>query len=240
MAVPSEKVKARTYYHGTDSAQTAEKIIADQCLKAPEVVNLDARYGQSFQRPQAGRIYLTPSLRYAVIYALGGSYAGQQMPEWYFQKPGRTQYGYLFTVPGSSLEDIEPDEDQVGDIPNIARNALAGSPVSDYNDHPEIQTTLATDPDHARRISHNVGRHFTPTMDKKSREGISAWHSKAGKRAVKHMSPSERVQVAELGTSIAAQQACIPFTQVWRIDKRRSAELKRDCSNFYEVAERVA
>ena len=46
------------------------------------------------------------------------------------------------------------------------------------------------------------------------------------------------VELIELGAHVA-HTGPLRFSQAWKIDKRHSAELAQDASNFFEIAERV-
>lgn len=233
MATPTDRVTARTYYHGTSDSEIGQKIVADGILKSPEIEDLNKRYGQSHLRPVEGRVYLSPSLRYAIIYALGGVFAGTDMPDSRRGKGG--DYGYLFVVDGKSLTDVEPDEDTLGGL--IGK--LSHLDPSEYDDHPELTAALRADPDLVARLAGMLPSYLTPTMLRNVKDGRYAWYAKAGKRLLKLLPPSIRVKVAELGSAIGAQSS-VPWTSAWRIAKSRSAELKKDGSNFFEVAEKVS
>src|SRR5690606_6963166 len=114
MAVPTEPIKTRTYYHGSSKQANGEKILQDGQLIAPQIEDLDTRYGKAHLRQDDGRVYMTPELRYAVTYALGASMAVHAMPESFIKRDGR--YGYLFSVAGADIADVEPDEDTLGGL----------------------------------------------------------------------------------------------------------------------------
>ena len=234
MAAPTAPIHARTYYHGTDKDEIGQKILADGHLKAPEIADLDKRYGHAHQRPVEGRTYLSPSIRYAVIYALGGAYAGHTPPP--TMSKGST--GYVFVVDGKEITDVEPDEDSLGGLVSKLVN-LGDTRFDEYDDHPEFTKALRADPSTAARLSSEIKSILTPNMYKKSCDGECAWQSKSGKRLLKALPSWLRTKVAEFGSSVGVQSS-IPWSQAWRIDKRRSAELKKDGSNFFDVAERIA
>lgn len=54
---------------------------------------------------------MSPSLRYAIIYCLGGDMLGHEPPEIKLKDP----YGYLFEIQNVDMSNLQPDEDSVGE-----------------------------------------------------------------------------------------------------------------------------
>ena len=101
---------SNVYYHGTDSEQAAINIMQNG-IQPRNVVEPDYR-GRSWMAPPKGRVYITPSLAYAAIYALGANAFGSSFPN--VLKNG--EYGYIFEVSGAQLAgDVQPDEDSIGE-----------------------------------------------------------------------------------------------------------------------------
>jgi len=98
----------KTYYHGTPTEKAAKGILR----KGIQPPDLTTRKGPL--RPVEGRVYITPELKYGIIYALGADMAGsREYPERFWQG---SEYGYLFVIPGRELREIHPDEDSVGEM----------------------------------------------------------------------------------------------------------------------------
>jgi len=105
MAAPLEKHLAGVYYHGTSKAAQGESIFKSG-IQPPDLTFKP----KTHLTPVPGKVYITPELRYAVIYCLGGDMAGHNIPETW------DKVGYLFEIPGSALHDIQPDEDSIGEL----------------------------------------------------------------------------------------------------------------------------
>lgn len=236
MAAAPASLSTRTYYHGTSKQTVGEKILADGAIKAPEIADLDSRYGKSNQRPVDGRAYLSPSLRYAVIYAIGANMAGSKLPDSFIERGG--QLGYLFVVDGKEIKDVEPDEDQLGAlVSKLAR--LDDTRYDDIDDHPELTAGLRSNRDLVASLSHQIKRSLTPNMYQRAGQGDASWQSKAGKRLLRQLPDYLRTKIAELGSSISIPSA-VPWAEAWSFDKNRCQELKRDCTNFFDIAQKVA
>ncbi len=237
MAQPGSVTQTTRYYHGVSKQATGEKIVADGELRLPSTDEIDKRYGQRYQRP-AGGVYLTPQLRYAVIYALGGQTMGSVDP----RKP--SGYGYLFVVDGSQLTDVEPDEDVLGEL--IWSLGTRGSFAADkaqydqHTDHAELLHAIRADPALLGELQDAFERHTTAHTRAQAEAGEAIWQSKAGKQLVRGLPPALRSRLVDLGSHLSARQATVPWSEAWRILKSDSAKLDRAASNFFEVAERVA
>ncbi len=227
MAMPRPKDLARTYYHGT-SKEKAGKAIMRKGIQPPDltlrpVTNLT---------PVAGKVYLTPDIGYATIYALGGSMIGHDMSGMVKPKGRGDRYGYLFVVSGKQLKGIQPDEDSVGEMiyDGTAPMWLVDMVEAALAD--EWTTDVAEDPE--------TGEEFDmprPVMDA-LRDGEYEYFALAGKTALADMTDAEKLELIDLGAHVAHTGKIKP-KQAWRIDKLRSLELKADASNFFKIAEKV-
>ena len=205
--------RSKTYYHGTSKIQDATKIMREG-LVPPE---LNGR--KDFLTPVQGKVYLTSKLEYAMIYALGGDVAGHDSGHMFRDE---NFYGYLFVIPGENLaDDIQPDEDFVGEQVGNALN-------NDANMDPQLRTWLKN---YALTL-------LTENQIRKVKEGEYIYYAAAGKKLLKKLPPKVIDALIDAGAAIAHTGKVMP-TEVWRIDRRRSIELKRDGSNFFKIAERV-
>lgn len=202
--VPGADLKARVYYHGTTKLDAALSILRDG-IQPQSVMTPKAQMA-----PVQGRVYLTPNLSYAMIYALGGDMAGSEFSPQMLEFRGGA-YGYVFALRGDELRDIQPDEDSIGEWV--------------YNkDGPSWLKYLAQ-------------RYLTPRQYQKVLEGEYAYWAQAGKKLVKVLTPAQQTELIQLGAHIANAGPVAPY-EAWRIDRRRSKELKRDGSNFFDIAEK--
>lgn len=200
-------LRDRVYYHGTARTASAEAIWRDG-IKPPEIKRPRGQLA-----PVQGRVYLTPHISYAMMYALGGDVAGTTTGGWAadrFSDP----YGYVFAVRGNDLSAIQPDEDSVGEMVWQAGRGEIGVPW-------------------LWRLAVNK---LTDNQLRKVKEGEYAYWAQAGKKLVKLMSPAQQEELVRLGAHVAQVGSVMPFA-AWRLDRRRMAELKRDGSNFFDIAE---
>lgn len=200
-------LRDRVYYHGTARTASAEAIWRDG-IKPPEVKKPRGRMA-----PVQGRVYLTPDISYAMIYALGANMAGSEPGEYLLGRFG-DPFGYVFAVRGSDLSAIQPDEDSVGEM---------------VHDHIHGKIDVAW-------LGNKAAVYLTDNQLRKVKEGDYSYWAQAGKKLVKLMSPAQQEELVRLGAHVAQVGSVMPFA-AWRIDRRRMAELKRDGSNFFDIAE---
>lgn len=236
-------VCAATYYHGTDREDLARRIAAEGIQPRDVTLVADPK-SRTMLAPVAGRVYVTPEVRYGQIYALGGVFAGYSpqgtngtLPATYWRGNGR--YGYLFEVPGADLCDVEPDEDLVGEA--MARSLAPMRPeVSEHDDHPRLTRALMADANKRAELAWLARKVATPRQLSGMRDGFTSSMATAGKRALrsKLMSPELRLWLVESGASLSHRGPLRP-TRAWRVDKQWASRLRRDGSNFFAVAEDV-
>lgn len=159
--------------------------------------------------PVKGKTYITPHLHYGQIYAIGGDMAGHK-----WDKQG---HGYLFTVKGEHLQHIQPDEDSVGEM--AAKHARGEA----HQDLPFLGTMM---------------RSLNPSTQKKMKEGWYAQWASGGKQMLRQMSDAHKHALIDRGAHIA-HDGPLPIDQAWKIDKSKTHLLKKDGSNFFDIAERV-
>lgn len=209
-AAPSENLRNMILYHGTIGTPNA-KLIMKQGLKGQET------QGLSLMSPVANRAYLSQDLRYAIIYAIGGDMLGHEMR---IAKEDKDPYGYVFLVKGENIEDIQPDEDSVGEF---LYNILRKSDLS----HEE------------RTIRDFLMLAVSPVQLKRIKEGEYAYFASGGKRALKSMPDWMKHYLIDNAKSHVAATGKLMPSEVWRIDRRKTINLKKDGSNFFEVAKKV-
>jgi hypothetical protein len=235
MTAPYGTPQQGRYYHGTASQQAANSILGDGYLKGAEV------QGRSQLSPVANRVYLTPSLEYAIIYALGGVFMGHDMPETRMDGDRRSGYfGFLFVIDGKDLHDIQPDEDSVGSwlsdngdgiYEQRIRNGQTYNQLTDYK--PKFDRE-----DPRYYLWYRVRRCFTDKQFWEAMQGVVAYQAAGGKRALKMLNDQDKLMLINDGSHVS-HAGQIGFSECWRIDKRRSKELTKDGSNFFDIAERM-
>lgn len=167
--------KDKTYYHGFGLKGNLESIIKDG-LKAPE---LKPGRGNALT-PVRGKVYITPELKYAIIYCIGGDMLGIKLRDSEIEK---TPKGYLCIISGKKLLDIQPDEDSIGEMI--------------YKKKPEWLLKMAQN-------------NLTPNQYKNVMNGeYDAW-AVAGKKLVKIMSDNQKYELIDNGAHVAHEGNILP------------------------------
>ena len=228
MAMPREVDLAKTYYHGTSKEENAKNILQNG-IQPPDLT-LKKKHKLT---PVKGKVYITPALDYALIYALGANMIGQDMSKDSDITVKKEFYGYIFVIDGKQLKDIQPDEDGVGEI------------LYDYIAAKNGETTVAgsgLDKEQLLKLEwlDNLAKQvLTPLQyPKVIRYDDYADFAVAGKKLNNSMSERQKLELIDAGAHIA-HGGEIGFKECWKIDKRRSQELNRDGSNFFQIAERI-
>lgn len=198
-------LKNKMFYHGTTN-RTAALGIAKEGIKAPD---LTGRKGDLV--PVNGKVYVTPHIHYAQIYALGGDIAGSTSTHHLSDKEQWGDHGYVFAVPGDSLGKVQPDEDSIGEM--------------------IYKRTPAWLHDHARNT-------LTPTTYKKVMDGEYSKFAVAGKQIVRKLDDNSKQTLISAGAHVAHDGDVQP-TECYRIHRDKIPHLKRDGSNFFEHAEKI-
>lgn len=238
-AAPPESMRAGRYYHGTSETGKAQAIMREG-LKGQET------QGRSQLAPVVGRVYLTPHITYAIIYALGGNYTSMMQ-----EGRGRDDpFGYVFIVEGRGLGDVQPDEDSVGEFLSDNSEPIKqpwkrrdGTIAMYPNGEPYMRTVgyrCAIDNDDrvGQRIYYWLHDTVTPNQLKKIMDGEYAYYAAGGKRALQKMPDWMKIELINRGAHIAHGGSIHP-AEAWRIEKKRMTELKKDGSNFFQIAERI-
>lgn len=218
MAKPRDIDFNKTYYHGTDS-ESAAKSIMNEGKKSPDLELAPKRK----LTPVIGKVYLTPDLKYGVIYALGANMIGQDLSDSLVSK---NRFGYLFVVSGKEIKDIQPDEDSIGEI------------LFDlFSEREQIESKV--DLSKLQWLKRLAENNLTPLQLKKvKRYDDFGDLVVASKKLLKYMTDDEKLKLIDAGAHVA-HTGGITVEKVWRIDKKKSKELNKDGSNFFEIAERV-
>jgi hypothetical protein len=214
MAAPRDSDRAKTYYHGTSSEKAGQSILKNG-IEPGDIALPERQTGKKGPNldPVKGKVYITPDLRYAQMYAIGGDMAGS---DW---KPKGQEYGYLFEIGGNDLEDIQPDEDSIGEMATLAYRG--------DKHKAELQWLV--------RLAMSK---LTAGQWRKLVDGEYTMWAHTGKKLLPLMSDAQKLQLIELGAHVAHTGKLIPKA-AYRIDLNRIKELKRDASNFFDVAEKV-
>ena len=213
MAMPSDIHRSMTYYHGTTDAKAAKSIMKNGIQ--PRSVTLAKRDSRTRVNlnPVEGKVYITPNLGYAQMYALGGDVAGSNY------QPKDRKYGFMAVIDGKEIKDIQPDEDSVGEI---IYNAMRENSLDPF----------------LIRMANTVRASLTPNQLRQFRDGEYDMWAHTGKKLLKKMSDSDKLRFIDFGAHIAHEGALIP-SAMWRIDLKYIPNLKKDGSNFFEFAKQI-
>ena len=196
--------------------------------------NIEIDRGRQFT-PVKGRVYLSPHIGYAQIYAIGANMAGGEPMH---KTPGE-KFGWLFVVDGRDLVDAQPDEDIVGELiyylANPKRN-LTKSEFSPWNH--QLIDGLKADRELANELISLARRNSSSTQWKRAGDGEVAFQASVGKRILKAMPDHLKERLMDLMVSIGHAGVVIP-RETWKIDLNDTGKLKKDGSNFFEVAVQV-
>jgi len=230
---PTAAMRSRVWYHGTPSLKTAERI-AIEGIRPPTLALVTGKYRspRSMLAPVRGRVYLTPDIAYAQIYALGANMAGSELPNSVKNDYGR--YGYVLVVPGSELVDLQPDEDEVGEL---LSSALLGPPRQGGWIGEHGTRAWTRDPSFMEELARFARKVLTAKQLWSLTHDVGiAVEASAGKRALKKMSDAMKLRIIALDTHVSHAGPPLHPVEAWEIDRERSPELKADGSNFFNVA----
>jgi len=234
-AIPSSTLRATDYYHGCPNSGVAEDII-EHGIEPGQITT------KSQMTPVANKVYLTPSIAYAQIYAMGANMAGHKL----WKKP-EEKFGWLFVVSGQSLTNLQPDEDEVGELFHDilwAKGLGRGKPRPPYepSEHApwkhQALARLKHNPALADQIYSFVRRHTSHDQLKRLADGEYAFYASVGKKAVAAMPEELKLQILELGVHAAHEGRVHPI-EAWKLDLFDTDRLTKDGSTFFKVARQI-
>ena len=206
-AAIDDDIRGMTFYHGTydrnggDGADIASKI-ALHGIQPPDLSGVK----DHGLRPVVGKTYATPDIGYAQMYAIGGNMAGST--SW---KP-KHSHGYIFQFSGKQLNDVQPDEDEVGEL-----YSKGSEPI-------------------INRLAH----HATEPQRRRAKDGEYEFWAKFGKRVIPKMSEQEKLHIIKKHNTHIANEGPITPERVFRIATDKIPLLQKDGSNFHEHAEELS
>jgi hypothetical protein len=205
-AVPADYYH-KTFYHGT-CIEASAKSILNSGIEPQKVTTNRGKL-----TPIRDMVYLTWDLSYAIIYTIGGDIAGTKsldIIDSFIKQEGR--YGYLFVIEGSQLNDIQPDEDSIGEM------------IYDQRIY---------------WLNLFAQKNLTPRRYKKVMDGEYGDWAMAGKELIKLMNDTQKIDLIRNGAHIANKGRIIP-TECWKFDKTLTPQLNPgQDNNFFALAERI-
>lgn len=205
MAIPSPEIKEKTFFHGTSKGIDVASAIAKDGIVPAETTK-----SKSYFTPVEGMSYATPHIGYAQIYALGANCAGNVFP---LTKKQPDNHGYVFAFSGKKLKDIQPDEDEVGEL--------------FYNNkHPPWMDKL-------------IYKHVSSGVISKAKSGEYMYFARLGKTIIPRMTDEQKLELITKHKMHVANKGTIIPDRVYRINRDKSPLLKKDGSNFFDHAEEL-
>ena len=211
-AMPMEMEDA-VYYHATAVTKYGEAILTGGTIKAS---NPEGRKTQT--APVVGRTYVSKDLWIVTVYSLGGVLISDDPWTGDFNNPELGRYGYIFEVPASRLSDVQPDEDQIGEL--IWKDSIKKAKAPFWL----LQLFVAV---------------VSPGRRAKVLDGEISYWASVGKQLLRRMSDDHKTEILRLVSNVA-NKGELKWTRAWRLDKAKSKDVKADGSNVLDIAELVA
>jgi hypothetical protein len=209
-----KKLSDNLYFHGTSNEANARMIMKEGILP-------DISKTQELARPVDGRIYAAVHLKDAIPYMLGGAMAGHEIPKEWIKE---SRYSYMFIIKIENLENIQPDEDQVGQAIHDA----------DFSWTERYSTYLM---DLECIIDEGEDSFYHNLFEQIKAGEYEAWIA-AGHALLPRLNNEEKQDIIRKYGNIAHLGSVHPL-ESWKFDKLKSPLLKEDGSNFFELAEKV-
>jgi len=221
MLVKGQVNPEKVYFHGCNKTENGLQIIK-QGLK-PGVTKESKKHGAPF----ANRIYFTTDIKTAITYCLGGVWMETTVP--YIETSGR--FGYLFSVPGQQIQhNLLPDEDCIG---YIIQYIFTGEYYGDDNKNKIMSADL-------KWLKRLCDTKLTPTQKFNIIHNFDDFKLFAmGKKLIKFFDSEQIEQMLKLVNNVSFKSDFIVPKNIWKFDKELSPKLKKDCSNFFQLAEQL-
>lgn len=224
----------KKYYHGCKTLQ-GEMILKDGYIKPG---NTDTIRGNKLT-PIMNRTYVTPSIREACIYAIGGVLLGHQI---YGKKDG--YFGYIFEVDINDKK-ILADEDYVGYAIYLCFESLKfemngqNGRLKYYNYDPHdtiINWRIQAKKEYLQFAKDNLTK---LQFDKCIKYNDYGDFSVAGKKLIKVL-PERMNQWLLDANSSGSVEGNLKIINYWKIDYEHDViKLKEDGSNFFDIIKKI-
>ena len=245
-----EEAKDQLFYHGTSSEKAAQAILAGG-IQPREISMPDKAKSRAQLAPAQGRVYLTPEIGYAAIYALGGNMFGHEtnIDNLIIDRDGSiSAYGYIFAIEGRDIQgDILPDEDCIGEFVTHLFSYLAakhrldmlssGVPEKWKGERASAERTIAyngkdpinqPDAKHVADWLYSVAdRAMTEKQHRDIRDGFIGAQAAVGKKIQKLLRLDIVKWMLDHGAH-AAHLGAIHPTRAWRFKKRDAAKVQKE------------
>lgn len=228
------------YYHGS-SQKGGEGILSTGMIRPG---NTEIKRGKS-ATPIIERTYLTPSIRYATIYAIGGNFIGNESYPDTRELEREGKYCYVFVVNKLDGKDVIIDEDAVGEVLHYSMQKLRNPDkyknyeYDEWSESDYIGKWLENSDALLSSFANKCHYILTPLQFEKVRRYDDILHLIiAGKKITKVLDPYYVDLLMKAGCPFSVKGE-IKFDEAWKLDRTLNYRLKRDASNFFQVAERI-
>lgn len=252
-------VSGRDWWHGASDDNVGAQVARSGLLKPRKSSGVDYSRlrgkGEVASRPD--RVYLTPTLVFALDYAIGSwwslapdAWTGADVRQLIRAKG---ENGWIFRVSGevlasvsSSPRSIEPDEDAVGyAVYRAAQRVDAGSDdVSDYEEHeldgrlPGLKRSVIQSESMAHRIMGAVPANVGDMQYEDLLEGSTRAMAAIGKQMVRRLPLSLVYDLISAGSSVAVA-AEVPISQALTFHRSELAIRRHDATSLLRAARSV-
>lgn len=218
-------------YHGTKES-SGKAILKDGFI---DPKGTEIKYGdrKSALRPQEGKVYMSHSIEYATIYALGGAIIGNDKypNEAELEKNGRYCYIFEFDQDDLDEDNIHADEDGIGELLHYY---FTKETKSNKYDLSKFKDPLFS------RIAALARSNLTaPQIKNLSKEFCDYdWFAKAGKKLMPHMTKEMSKLLIDMGAHTAHTGKAY-IKRAYKFDRKKNKLLKPDASNVLELSREI-
>ena len=215
-------------YHGTN--ESAGKAILKDGFIDPK--GTEIKYGdrKSSLRPQAGKVYMSHSIEYATIYAIGANMIGNEAwpSEQDIEKNGRYCYIFEFDQDDLTEENIHPDEDGIGEILHLY---FTKNKENNTYDTSKFNSSLFS-----KIVALARDKLTGPQLTNLSHRFCEySWFAKAGKKLMPYLTTEMSNLLIDMGAHTAHTGKAY-IKRAYKFDRKKNKLLKSDASNIFELS----
>jgi len=194
--VPDEYLN-QIFYHGGYYEDSVIQDIFTNGLKGRDV------QGRAMLAPLKNFVYMTKDFNYALIYAVGGSILGSGSP---MSDSKDKPWGLVFEIPGSSLSNIQPDEDAIGELI--------------WRAYSENNASLEW-------LKYYAETYLTSNQLKKIKEGEYMYYAQGGKRLTRYLPHSVLERLLQVSFAFS-NEGRVAVSGAYVVDRRHPEVLGGD------------
>lgn len=232
MAAPTQEHREKLWYHGC-SGKNIQEILSTKVLKPGNTADIKSL---KMYTPLYNRVYLTPMIKFALVYAFGG-HLSNETP--------RNQDSYLCVVKGQNLNDIVPDEDIIADIMHLItydRTKQSAIISQDYLERQAKEKNWSTQEiDFIKSLLRYIIFNMTPTQQINAVRMDYGHGTKIGKQLIKKMSNEMKIDIINktVGHKSIAVEGEIPIYEIWKLNTKDYSRIKEQPSEFKKYAQQL-